>query len=195
VRLAYKFLAAGATSPFTGFRWPGVGEWVSARPGREPAWVFACRRGDLPYWLERELWLVELEGPVREARHQISAPRARLASRVHGWNDELRHDYAAACAFHARELALTRLPAELALRIRELSGLSGIAAALDAAPDSSTIGGFLRDVAAIAPRDAAAASYVAAILAAAVGGDQASFEAEREWQARWLSERLGLGEG
>jgi hypothetical protein len=195
VRLAYKFLAAGAISPFTRFRWPRVGEWVSARPDREPAWVFACRRGDLPYWLEQELWLVELEGPVREARHQISAPRARLASRVQGWNAELRRDYAAACAFRAREIALPRLPRELAGRIGGLSDLSGIAAALDATPDSSTIGGFLRDVAAIAPLDAAAASYVAAVLAAAVGGDQASFEAEREWQARWLSERLGLAEG
>ncbi len=40
---AFKFLAAGAVSPFTGFRWPAAGTWVSAASEDEASWIFACR--------------------------------------------------------------------------------------------------------------------------------------------------------
>ena len=76
MRTAYKFLAPGGVSPFTGFRWPGAGTWVSAPDEREEHWIFACRDRDLPYWLDEELWRVELDAPVREARYQIASPRA-----------------------------------------------------------------------------------------------------------------------
>jgi len=49
---------------------------------QEASWVFPCRARDLPYWVDAELWRVELEGPAPEARSQISAPRARLAERT-----------------------------------------------------------------------------------------------------------------
>jgi len=194
VRPAYKFLAPGAVSPFTGFRWPRPGEWVSGRPDRPDRWVFACRRADLAYWLDRELWLVELDEPVREARHQISAPRGRLVTRVRAWDEELRRAYAAACASRARELALPALPSELAARVASLGHLSEVAAAVREAPEPSTVGGYLGDVSALAAEDAAAASYVACILAASVRGE-AAFEAERSWQAGWLSRHLELAEG
>ena len=34
--IAFKFLAAGARAPFTGYRWPAPGAWVSAPAGYEP---------------------------------------------------------------------------------------------------------------------------------------------------------------
>jgi hypothetical protein len=77
--IAHKFLAQGEVSPFTGFRWPGPGAWVNAQVVRVDAWVHACRPGDLPYWLDDELWRIELDDPVREARYQVASPRARPA--------------------------------------------------------------------------------------------------------------------
>ena len=192
MRTAYKFLSAGAVSPFTRFRWPKEGEWVFAREDREEEWVFACRPGDLPYWLEEELWLVELSEPVREARYQISAPGARLLSRIHRFDAQLRREFATACARRARELALPALPGDLSDRIARAHSLSEAAAAARAAPPSSLIAGYLGDALACAAEDVAATSYITCILAAARGGGEASFEAERAWQARWLSERLSL---
>jgi hypothetical protein len=43
----------------------------------------------------------------------------------------------------------------------------------------------------IASADAACVAFITAQAAAAVGGTEAS-EREREWQAGWLSKRLGL---
>jgi hypothetical protein len=36
-------------------------------------------------------------------------------------------------------------------------------------------------------------SYIASVVAASLGGGAEAFEAERAWQAGWLSEHLGLG--
>ncbi len=193
MRSAYKFLAAGARSPFTGLRWPEAGTWVSAPGDREATWVFACRREDLPYWVDGELWRIELDGPVREARHQISAPRARLAARIEAWSAELGRRYAEACARHARDAALPALPAALRERIAPLDDPGELAAAVQGAPAASAIAGYLGDAAAMARDDhPAAASYLACMLAASVRGGAAGFEAERAWQARWLSEHLAL---
>ncbi len=192
MRAAYKFLAAGATSPFTGFRWPGVGVWVVAPADREPAWVFACRKTDLPCWLEHELWRIELGEPVRERAHQLTAPRARLAGRVEAWNPELRRRYAEACAWRARELAQRALPPELCERIARTDDLAALAAAARGAAWHGAAAAYLADASALARNgEAAAASYLTCLLAGAAGGARA-FEAERAWQARWLAEHLAL---
>ncbi len=194
MRTAYKFLAPGAISPFTRFRWPGAGTWVSAPDGREQSWVFACRDRDLPYWLDRELWVVELEEPVRERRYQLSAPRARLVSRVDLWHDDLRRQYARACALRARDLALPGLPPELRERLGRASGPEEIVEVVSKASCRSPAASYLEDAARIAARsDGAAASYVACVLAATLAGDASGFEAERAWQAGWLHEQLELG--
>jgi hypothetical protein len=190
--IAYKFLAAGAVSPFTGFRWPGAGEWVTA-PAREEAWIHACRRADVPYWLDDELWAIELDGPIRESRYQIAAGRARLVAGFPAWNSMLRREYARACAFRARHLALPHLPASLRSPVRETDDLQGIAAAVQRTTAPPALGGYLSDVAGSATRgDAAEASYIACVVASVVGDGLAAFDAERAWQARWLGERLPL---
>jgi hypothetical protein len=191
--IAYKFLAAGAVSPFTGFRWPGGGEWVAAAAARDEAWIHACRRGDLPYWLDDELWLLELDGPVRESRYQIAAPRARLVSRIAGWTPALRGEYASACALRAREVALPHLAPELRRAIGGVDGLQALAEALRPAASASAVAGYASDAADTAlAGETATASYIACALAASVGGGLAAFEAERAWQARWLAERLAI---
>src|SRR6266478_4083212 len=86
--LAWKFFAPGAVAPFTGVAWPlphgrGAG-WVEARssPG---AGVHACALEDLPYWIDQELWAVELDGEVRRSRRQLVGARGRLIARVQEW--------------------------------------------------------------------------------------------------------------
>lgn len=191
--IAWKFLAAGAVSPFTGFRWPGPGEWVTAPPGDSGRWIHACRTPDLPHWLDEQLWRVELDGPVEASRYQVASPRARLVSRIGGWNASFAREYARTCALRARDLALPHL--EPALRAGLGSDdLQGIVEALGRDGAASDAAGYVADAArsALAGRPSAA-SYVACVLASTLaGGDLAGFEAERGWQARWLVERLGL---
>jgi hypothetical protein len=79
---AYKFLDAAGRAPFTLTPWT-VGVWVetaSAMPCRQG--VHACRPADLSYWLAPYLWEVELEEPVVETRHKLTARRGRLLAQV-----------------------------------------------------------------------------------------------------------------
>ena len=78
--IAYKFLDEGRIGPFTAFQWP-VGEWVDAG-GVDPCLegVHACRPRDLPIWLGRELWEIELDGSlVEQERKVVASSRPRIA--------------------------------------------------------------------------------------------------------------------
>ena len=70
---AYKFMRERRVSPFSLTRCE-VGEWVEGGPDA-PApcrrGVHACRPGDLPYWLNRDLWEVELEGELAETDYKL----------------------------------------------------------------------------------------------------------------------------
>jgi hypothetical protein len=191
--IAFKFLAPGALAPFTRFRWPAPGEWVSAPADREDRWIHACRVGDLPYWLDDELWRIELEGPVREARYQLAAPRARLLARVAAWDRTFGQTYARACALRARDLALPHVPANLRDALAREDDLEALAGAAGRAGPESRSAAYVGDAAVnarlIGP---STTSYITATLAASLGGGLAAFEAERAWQARWLAERLGI---
>ncbi len=191
--IAFKFLAAGKVAPFTRFPWPASGEWVSAPATDRPeVWIHACRAGDLPYWLDDELWRVELARPVRAARYQVAAPRARLLARVDAWDPALARDYARACALRARDLALPHVPAAMRDALTGAPDLDGIASAASAAGSASRAAELVGDAAQNALHvGPATTSYIAAVLASTVGGGLAAFEAERAWQARWLAERLG----
>ncbi|TMA87057.1 MAG: hypothetical protein E6J63_15220 [Deltaproteobacteria bacterium] len=85
--IAFKWLSRGAIAPFTGFRWPVDGSWVSApHSGPEGSGVHACRVEHLAWWVGEELWRVELDGPILEREMQIEAPRARLLDQVTAWD-------------------------------------------------------------------------------------------------------------
>jgi hypothetical protein len=189
--IAFKFLGAGAVAPYTEFPWPVGGEWVSAPAGRADVWIHACRRGDLPYWIDEELWRIELEAPLVETRYQIASARGRLRGRVEGWGPLLARKFAEACAWRARDVALPRLPSALHDPIAGASDLGALAAGATA--HRSLTGAYLADAAKYARQGLPAmTAYVAAVLASSLGGGLGAFEAERAWQAHWLAERLEL---
>lgn len=191
MRSAYKFLAAGAVSPFTGFRWSGPGALVTAPAGSEARWVYACRREDLAHWIEEELWIVELDEPIREGRYQIWSPRARLVEKVSAWNPALRGGYAAACALRARDLALPALRSDQRDRFGRATDPESLAAAARASDGLPAVAAYAGDAAMLAQAgNAAAASYMACLAAASARGEAADFEVERRWQSRWIAGHL-----
>jgi hypothetical protein len=165
---AFKFLRTGAVGRFSGFEWPlpdnGAGEWVEAEPTPCMSGVHACRPEQLPYWLDDELWQVELDGRVLEAGHKLVAQRGRLARRVDEWDERVIDEFAHACLDHLTERAAG----------------DDVATKYEADARRFVVAG-----------EPAFAAFVAARWADLAGGTSA-YEAERAWQARWLVDRLGL---
>lgn len=167
---AYKFLRAGGVAPFTAHRWPlprcdEPGTWV------ETAVVEPCRRGvhactheDLPYWLQDELWEIELEGDVRRVGHKLAARRGRLVRRVDAWNAESARAFSLACAERTARYAA-------------------------GSPD---VAGHASDASVAAEGGRAAVTGFIASRAAELSGGIGAYEAERSAQVAWLTERLGL---
>lgn len=208
---AYTFLRRGAVGRLTGVAWPlprgGVpGDWLVAPPGSDAA--RGCRREDLPYWLDDELWEVELDGRLDERDHLVLAERGRLIGPVPAWNARTADAFTDDCArrvqahaaaelrslgrdAEARELeacgthaALERTAGRIAARGGDGSLLAGLAGDLVL---------YARD-AGFGPTGAAVAGYLAAHALA--GGDRAAagyderFAGERARQAAWLGARL-----
>jgi hypothetical protein len=166
--IAYKFLRADGSSPFTGFRWElkadGIGAWVEAPVDLCQSGIHACRASDLPYWTGPVLVELELDGEIFESRSKLVAPRGRLLRRLSAWEDEVSEAYQAKCAERAHQLAAR------------------------AAPDLDEWDELVDGVAGQGPGPA---GFVAARIAEEVDGPE-GFAAERAVQAAWLSERLGL---
>lgn len=163
--IAYKFLDQGRVAPFTGFRWP-VEEWVEAErvdPCR--GGIHACRVRNLPIWMGAELWQIELDGDIVERDRKLVAARGRLTQPVSGWNEDLLRAFGRFCAARTRK------------RVGYLPVLSGFIADIDRflSQGRIPIAGF------------------AAARAAELSDGPAAYERERELQAVWLAERLGLG--
>jgi hypothetical protein len=162
--IAYKFLDEGGVGPFTGFRWP-VEKWVEAA-GVDPCLegIHACRVRDLPVWLGRELWEIELAGDVLERERKVVAPRGRLTRRIDAWSERVAYDFGRFCA----------------QRTRERVGFLPV------------LGGYVADVERfVALRRIPIAGFAAA-RAAEMRDGPAAYEEERLAQAMWLARRLGL---
>jgi hypothetical protein len=200
--VAYKFLRAGRIGFFSRFSWPHPGIWVQAAGDLDTcrSGIHACRRQDLPWWLADELWEIELRDPTRVDGHKVVATAGCLRARVEGWTPACAQDYAEACAWRARDravealrLAEQGLAADELARCETLDHLLAAARQLaEAVPDSRislTIAGdgALRALTGAAPTSA----YIAAHAAMRLDGP-GGYAAEREWQWRWLAERLGL---
>lgn len=164
--IAYKFLRPDGTSVFTRFRWPlpddGPGPWVDAGVDPCRSGIHACRRADLPLWLGRALYEIELDGDITEEATKVVAPRARLLRRIDAWDESTRDEYTRMCADRAHELA----------RAADLADW-------DAVVEPSV------------PEGPALLGFVAARIAERISGADA-YHAERRHQADWLAERLGL---
>lgn len=159
---AYKFLCSGRVGPFSGFRWPEE-EWVEAEPAACRVGIHACEPGDLPYWLNTELWEIELERPIRAGRKLVAA-RGRLGRRIEQWNAETRQQFADACVE----------------RLRRLGESAPAAAAYVPDAERRTALGHAAMVAFIGSR------------AAELAGGPAAYTSERGAQADWLVARLAL---
>ena len=164
---AYKFLRPDGTSVFSGFQWPlpngRPGAWVDARVDPCRSGIHACRPSDLPLWVGRVMYEIELDGELVEQRMKVVAPRGRLIRRIEAW-DELRDVYTRMCADRAHELA---------------SSVSPPLESWDAVVEPSI------------PEGPALLGFVAARIAEEIAGTDAYHE-ERRRQTAWLVERLGL---
>jgi hypothetical protein len=220
--LAYKFLEQGAIGPFSGFPWPAPGathpgEWVSARQPLEPCGpgIHACRTQDLPFWLNDELWEIELNGEVVEERQGLIAEHGRLLRRYEDW-PPAAVELARGCSRNARDTAVRALDdhglaneAEGLATEKDVEALrAGFEAVARSVGDEhvSRIAFYAADVAGYAARalegDAAWTSctaYATALLEGYAAARDASaarthpaYMAERERQAQWLAARLGL---
>lgn len=163
--IAYKFLDDGAVSPITGFRWP-QGEWVDAG-GVDPCrrGIHACTVAQLPYWLARELWEIELEGELVNQARKVVAARGRLVRRLDAWNDEMRDE----------------LAADVLARTRSRFGSVPV------------VSGFVADIQRFRAGGRTGLAAFAAARAAEWSGGPRAYERERARQAAWLAQRLGLG--
>jgi hypothetical protein len=161
---ALKFLGEGHVAPFTGLRWP-VGEWVEARavdPCREG--VHALRARDLPYWLGRELWEIELDGEIVEQDRKVVASRGRLVRRIDAWTPALLDTFA------------DDLLRRTKLRVGHIA----------------SVGGYVGDIARYRAQRRYGLAAFAAARAAEVSGGAADYDRERRRQAEWLAARLAL---
>jgi hypothetical protein len=205
--IAYKFLCAGGVGPFSRYAWP------LPRDGRPGAWVIgaadavpcrtavhACRVGDLPWWLQDELWEAELDGDVSAGRHKVMAPRARLLRRVDPWDAACAQRFADACAMRARDHAATALEragaGHAAAQLRRATGNRALREAARVWADASAAARIpvtMAGDAAIRAQGCAAVvtAYIAAHAAARVDGP-AAHDDERAWQADWLQAALSL---
>jgi hypothetical protein len=195
--IAYKFLAPGRTGPFTGFVWPER-EWVEAPSAREGAGIHACRISDLPWWIDEELWRVEIDGPVVERETQIEGRRGRLCERVASWDARTVAELAVHGALRTRDLAVLAL-ADAGIRSDALAHaptVRDVGAALEAMP---ALSGLPAEMAAYAREActraldgaAASATHMAAVAAVALLGPK-GFAAERAIQSRFIAVRCAL---
>ena len=158
---AYKFLRAGSVGPFTGHPWE-PGSWVEATAVSTcEHGVHACRPADLPYWVNEELWEIELAGEVVESGFKVVASSGRLLRRVEAWTPAAAQDLADASAARARALS-------------------------DARPDDVMARAYAEDAERRAGQGKAyVATYIAAVAAEHAGGPEGR-RAERAEQAGWF---------
>lgn len=165
----YGFLGRGAVAFLSGFAWPEPGTWVRAGVDAPREAVRGIRADELPWWLDDELWEVELAGELVVDGHAVHGERGRLVRRVPGWTDAAADELVTACEWRLREARLDDYAADVLLYARD---------------------------AATSAAGASVAAYIAAHALA--GGDKSSaayedgFERERRWQVEWLKRRLQL---
>ena len=166
--IANKFLRSDGTGAFTRFAWPlpdgAAGAWVEAPIVPCRSGIHACRRADLPLWLGRDLYAVELAGEVVEERTKVVASRARLVRRIDAWDDAVRAAYTRDCADRAHALVADAGPA-----------MARWATVIEPS----------------IPEGPALLGFVAARIAEERDGAHA-YHAERARQVAWLVERLAL---
>lgn len=213
----FKFLGAGATAPFSAFRWPvpvdGAGDgWVVVHGPLEPcrSGLHLCRPSDLPFWMLEELYTVEVDGPVLEFDDFVVARRARLLRRVDTWGQGLATSFNRDCVRRLRDLTAATLRGRgldgSADRLQERDTARAVLEAAQALPDDDhgavPLVGYLQDAAHYAlsassaprwPADTATVAFICATTArvsAEPGEAEVALAVERARQAAWLTEHV-----
>lgn len=126
---AFKFLAAGR-GLFSGFVWPlpengTPGQWVTAALPLERCvrGIHVCRQRDLPYWLDDELWVIEVRGEILEHETMMLAEEGRLVRRVDTWDRDAALTFARTCSQRAQGFAVEALRS--AVRVDDAATLEG----------------------------------------------------------------------
>lgn len=203
--IAFSSCGTGRVRPFSRFQWPDAGIWV--RPTADASLcrrgIHACRVQHLTWWLDDQLWEIELDGEVTVGRHKLLAAAGRLVSRVDAWTPTLAEEYGVVCASRARDHAMRGLD-----RAGRTAAAAELAACVSLEEVHTTVRRMLDDVArppisltmagdgalpAISGPPTTAA-YIAAHAAERVDGPP-GYVAERTRQSAWLSDRLGLDAG
>lgn len=127
--IAYKFLRPGGVAPFSSFTWPtgspGPGPWVEAEPHVCASGIHACRAGDLPFWINAELWEIELDGAL-DGMRKVVAQRGRLLRRIEAWDRTVAGEFGEFCVAAVDELGTM---ADFASDARELVAAGDVAGA------------------------------------------------------------------
>lgn len=216
----FKFLSAGATGPFSGYRWPAPssrgapGDWTTANGPLDPcrSGLHLCRGMDLPLWFNAELYEVEAEGPLLEYDDFVVTARARLRRRVPGWVQGTAQRFSDACAWEVRDSAVQQLRRDgHEPQAQEIASCATVEELVDATQklcdqeaDACPLVGYALDAASFAGQvrgddwatATASTSFIAATAAraaAAPGQRGAATHLERTRQARWLLGELALG--
>jgi hypothetical protein len=208
---------------FSGFRWPvpgpadDGGSWVEA--GR----VVPCREGihgsrpsGVGFWLNEDLWELELDGDITEVGTKVVATRGRLTRRIEEWAGGAARELVEATAFRARDTAVTfcrngsseasdAADALDVLAACTAAGALGPAAlaAYDAMPeglDERMSLGLVIDAAHFLDGHVCHTPFISACTAAHAASARtgrradwkAAVSAERSWQSAWITARLGL---
>ena len=175
---------------------------MEAADGRPDHGVHACHLHDLAFWQNVEPWRAELADPVVAGHRQVISARGRLLERVSAWNDELARSFGDACAWRARDRTVASLhlaglheEAELLASCRSLSELHATSKGLSSRKGlPAALAAYLAEaIDFLLAGDSPCSTYISARAAVvASGGIESEFAAERQGQAHWLAERLGL---
>ena len=209
--IAYKFLDSQGRGLFSGFHWTAqpAGGWVETdgvvvcREG-----VHGCRPADLAWWVNDDLWEIELDADVVEAGRKIAARRGRLHRRIDEWSRGAAAEFAEAAVFRARDAALA--VGGVHPELTPLAGcdqLDGIPAAARAALAGLEPGtaehvavGLVVDAAHFVTAPICHAPFISACAAGHAASARsgrrddwrAGLVAERAWQSAWIADRLEL---
>jgi hypothetical protein len=208
----YAFLGPTAIDYVSGVRWPlpespGPGAWLETEADSP---LRGYPADQLVWWLDQELWEVELAGDVHETDRSVLGARGRLLAPVDAWTPDVACELTTSCAFTLRDRAIVALEADASRAAAADLGAAGDldsiaeAAASAASADGSggLLAGYTADLvrfAAFMPDPARGAAVATRIAAHAhAGGDEGApgyeeaYAEERNRQADWLRTRLGL---
>ena len=124
---AYAFLDPTATDWVSGVRWPvpddgGPGAWLETGADRPLRGYLADQ---LLWWLDQQLWEVELAGEVREADRSVLGARGRLLAPVDAWTADIARELTTDCALRLRDRAVIALEADGRTAAAAALGVSG----------------------------------------------------------------------